>query len=269
MRDKIAELPSALLNLGSNAISSLASGVQMMAYNAASAGVSIFTVIRSAIAQLPGALLSLASSAMSSFLGAISAAIGGIGSAASSILTAILNALTGLPSRLLSLATQGCTSFKNAFTQVQWSSIGGNIIRGIISGIGSAIGSLVSAATNAAKKAFDAAKNALGIHSPSKKFAWIGEMSVAGWEKGWDDSYGEFLSDANDDMSAFVADAQNVIGGFNAGMGGNAATGRLAATGGGTVIVYQTNTVNTHDSYTPSEVTRKLEDLTDRMKWRL
>ena len=152
---------------------------------------------------------------------------------------------------------------------MQWSSIGGNIIRGIISGIGSAIGSLVSAATNAAKKAFDAAKNALGIHSPSKKFAWIGEMSVAGWEKGWDDSYGEFLSDANDDMSAFVADAQNVIGGFNAGVGGNAATGRLAATGSGTVIVYQTNTVNTHDSYTPSEVTRKLEDLSDRMKWRL
>ena len=36
-----------------------------------------------------------------------------------------------------------------------------------------------------------------------------------------------------------------------------------------TVIVYQTNTVNTHDSYTPSEVTRKLEDLSDRMKWRL
>ena len=48
-----------------------------------------------------------------------------------------------------------------------------------------------------------------------------------------------------------------------------AAAGRLAATGGGTVIVYQTNTVNTHDSYTPSEVTRKLEDLSDRMKWRL
>ena len=269
VRDKIAELPSTLLNLGSNAISSLASGVRAMISSASSAGVSIFTVIRSAIAQLPGTLLSLGSSAMSGLLGAIRAAIGAIGSAGASILNALVNSLLNMPSRLMQLATQGCTSFKNAFTQVQWSSIGGNIIRGIISGIGSAIGSLVSAATNAAKKAFDAAKNALGIHSPSKKFAWIGEMSVAGWEKGWDDSYGEFLSGANDDMSAFVADAQNVIGGFNAGVGGNAATGRLAATGGGTVIVYQTNTVNTHDSYTPSEVTRKLEDLSDRMKWRL
>lgn len=269
VRDKIAELPSALLNLGSNAISSLASGVQMMAYDAASAGVSIFTVIRSAIAQLPGALLNLGSSAMSGLLGAIRAAIGAIGSAGASILNALVSSLLNMPSRLMQLAAQACTSFKNAFTQVQWSSIGGNIIRGIISGIGSSIGRLVSAAKNAAKKAFDAAKNALGIHSPSKKFAWIGEMSVAGWEKGWDDSYGEFLSDANDDMSAFVADAQSVIGGFNAGVGGSAATGRLAATGGGTVIVYQTNTVNTHDSYTPSEVTRKLEDLSDRMKWRL
>lgn len=269
VRDKIAELPSALLNLGSNAISSLVSGVRGMVASAASAGTSVFSVISSAVAQLPGALLSLGSSAMSGLLGAIRAAIGAIGSAGASILNALVSSLLNMPSRLMQLAAQACTSFKNAFTQVQWSSIGGNIIRGIISGIGSAIGSLVSAATNAAEKAFDAAKNALGIHSPSKKFAWIGEMSVAGWEKGWDDSYGEFLSDANDDMSAFVADAQNVIGGFNAGVGGNAATGRLAATGGGTVIVYQTNTVNTHDSYTPSEVTRKLEDLTDRIKWRL
>ena len=269
VRDKIAELPSVLLNLGSNAISSLVSGVRGMVASAASAGTSVFSVISSAVAQLPGALLSLGSSAMSGLLGAIRAAIGAIGSAGTSILNALVSSLLNMPSRLMQLAAQACTGFKNAFTQVQWSSIGGNIIRGIISGIGSAIGSLVSAATNAAKKAFDAAKNALGIHSPSKKFAWIGEMSVAGWEKGWDDSYGEFLSDANDDMSAFVADAQNVIGGFNAGVGGNAATGRLAATGGGTVIVYQTNTVNTHDSYTPSEVTRKLEDLSDRMKWRL
>ena len=71
-------------------------------------------------------------------------------------------------------------------------------------------------------------------------------------------------------MDAFVADAQNTIGGFNVGAGNNSATGRLgAASGGGTVIVHQTNTVNTHDSYTPSEVTRKLEDLTDRLGWRL
>lgn len=257
------------ISLGKNIIDLLGRGITGAVSFVSNASQNIFNTVRDKIAELPSALLNLGSSAMSGLLGAISAAIGAIGSAGASILNAFVNSLLNMPSRLMQLATQACMSFKNAFTQVQWSSIGGNIIRGIISGIGSAIGSLVSAATNAAKKAFDAAKNALGIHSPSKKFAWIGEMSVAGWEKGWDDSYGEFLSNANDDMSAFVADAQNVIGGFNAGVGGNAATGRLAATGGGTVIVYQTNTVNTHDSYTPSEVTRKLEDLSDRMKWRL
>lgn len=156
------------------------------------------------------------------------------------------------------------------FKAFNWLEIGTNIIRGIISGIKSAIGGLVEAAASAAKAAFNAAKNALGIHSPSKKFAWIGEMSIAGWEKGWDDSYGEFLSNCNDDMDTFVADAQNTIGGFNIGAGNNSATGRLgAAPGGGAVVVYQENTINTHDSYTPSEVTRKLEDLTDRLGWRL
>lgn len=270
VRDKIAELPGALLNLGTSAVSSLASGVQMVAYDAASAGTSVFTTLLSSLAGLPSALAELAINGMGNFLSGISASLGNIGAAALQIPTVIAANLHGLCPKMLSLATKACTSFKNAFIKIKWSSIGGNIIKGIISGITNAVSDLIEAAKNAAKSAFEAAKNALGIHSPSRKFAWIGEMSVAGWEKGWNDSYGEFLSNASGDMADFVADAQRVIGGFNAGAGSNAATGRLAAaTGGGTVIVYQTNTVNTHDSYTPSEVTRKLEDLSDKLKWRL
>ena len=51
---------------------------------------------------------------------------------------------------------------------MDWASIGSNIINGIISGIGSAVGGLVDAAVNAAKAAFEAAKNFLGINSPSR-----------------------------------------------------------------------------------------------------
>ena len=67
-----------------------------------------------------------------------------------------------------------------AFRGINWGSIGSNIIDGIKKGIMNGASRLVSAAKDLAKKAFDAAKNFLGIASPSKKFEWIADMSVEG-----------------------------------------------------------------------------------------
>jgi phage-related protein len=68
----------------------------------------------------------------------------------------------------------------SAFRGINWGSIGSNIIDGIKKGITNGASKLVEAAKNMAKKAFDAAKNFLGIKSPSKKFEWIADMSVEG-----------------------------------------------------------------------------------------
>lgn len=68
----------------------------------------------------------------------------------------------------------------SAFRGINWGSIGSNIIDGIKRGITNGASKLVEAAKNLAKKAFDAAKNFLGIKSPSKKFEWIADMSVEG-----------------------------------------------------------------------------------------
>lgn len=53
-------------------------------------------------------------------------------------------------------------------------SAGASMISGMVSGIGSAVGDLVDAAANAAKRAYEAAKNVLGINSPSFEFAKLG-----------------------------------------------------------------------------------------------
>lgn len=58
------------------------------------------------------------------------------------------------------------------------------LIEGTIRGIASGIGRAVQSAANLAKSMLDAAKNALGIKSPSTKFAWVMEMSIAGLEVG-------------------------------------------------------------------------------------
>lgn len=69
------------------------------------------------------------------------------------------------------------------------------LIEGVIRGIGAGLGRAVAAAANLAKDMFNAAKNALGIKSPSKKFAWLMEMSVAGIEAG-EKKYGFRAADA-------------------------------------------------------------------------
>lgn len=81
------------------------------------------------------------------------------------------------------------SSIKNAFTSVNWGSVGLNIIRGIASGIASAAGDLVNAAVKAAKNALDFVKKALGIHSPSRVFRnEVGVMIGRGMALGIDDS---------------------------------------------------------------------------------
>lgn len=62
---------------------------------------------------------------------------------------------------------------------------GRNIIMGLVNGIRNAIGSAVSAAKNAASNVVNAAKSALGIHSPSRVFRdEVGKMIPAGLGKG-------------------------------------------------------------------------------------
>lgn len=65
--------------------------------------------------------------------------------------------------------------------------LGKNIVEGIWSGISAGWGWLKDKVSSLASSLFDAAKSALGIASPSKKFRWIGEMCVAGFNEGIDE----------------------------------------------------------------------------------
>lgn len=59
---------------------------------------------------------------------------------------------------------------KESFFNVKWSELGSRIIDGIIKGFTGGIDAIKKAAKKVAKSALDAAKNFLGIHSPSKVF---------------------------------------------------------------------------------------------------
>ena len=92
----------------------------------------------------------------------------------------------GIPA-LLGKIPSMISQIKNAFTSVNWGSVGMNIISGIASGISSAVGSLISAATSAASSALDAIKSNLGVHSPSRVFRdQVGKMMALGMGIGFE-----------------------------------------------------------------------------------
>lgn len=173
------------LALGSNIITLLKNGITSMVGAVQTAGTSVFNAIKGAVQNLPQTLLSIGKSGGTGILNGLKGMLGAIKGAATSILSGIVSALTSLPSKLLSLAKNAAQSIVKGFTGQSWGNIGKNIITGITAGITGSVGKLAEAAKNAAKKAFDAAKDFLGIHSPSKLMRdVIGKNMIAGFESG-------------------------------------------------------------------------------------
>ena len=97
------------------------------------------------------------------------------------IIAGFINGITNIPSAV----KKAVDSFKSNFRDVDWGELGTNIIKGIVNGITGGIGKLVTAAKNVAKNALDAAKEALGINSPSRVFELeVGKMIDLGLAAG-------------------------------------------------------------------------------------
>lgn len=97
--------------------------------------------------------------------------------------TGLIQSVPQLISKIPSIISQ----IKNAFTSINWGEVGSNIIKGIANGLKNAGGAIVEAAKNAAKSALNAAKDFLGIHSPSRVFRdQVGKMMALGMGIGFD-----------------------------------------------------------------------------------
>lgn len=97
--------------------------------------------------------------------------------------TGLVQAIPQLIGKIPAIISQ----IKNAFTSVNWGSVGMNIVKGIASGLTNAAKSLADAATNAASNALDWVKSKLGIHSPSRVFRdQVGKMMALGMGIGFE-----------------------------------------------------------------------------------
>lgn len=75
--------------------------------------------------------------------------------------------------------------------------IGANLVKGLWEGIKSLATWIWDKVSNWASNLWNGIKNFFGIHSPSKKMAWIGDMLMEGLAGGIDESAGEVIDSAN------------------------------------------------------------------------
>lgn len=105
-----------------------------------------------------------------------------------SIVSKLRSGLVNSWSHISSFARSGVYQLMSTFQSSGWYNIGANICAGIANGIRAGWSWVSSAAYNLARSAYYSARNALGIHSPSKVFKdLIGKMIPAGMAEGIED----------------------------------------------------------------------------------
>ena len=152
-----------------NIASSVWNGIQSIVSSGINA---VSGIVSSVLNRISG----IFSSVWNGIRGSVSSAWSGITSAVSSGVSSMMSLISSIPGRIRGF-------FGGAGSWLV--SAGRNIIQGLINGITGAIGGAISAVKNAVSDVIDAAKNILGIASPSKVFdREIGRMIPAGLGRG-------------------------------------------------------------------------------------
>lgn len=185
-----AQLPGDIAGFLSTVIANVAAWVADMASNAVSAGSRFISGIAGFMSALPGNIASWLSGVISTVVGWVSQFASNATSAASQFASNLINGLASIPGRV--------------------TSIGSNIIQGMVNGVTSAAGRLIDSVKGAVGDAINAAKNLLGIHSPSRVFRKIGQYTMQGAALGVDDDADVLSRSTDSAMRGMISTAQDV-----------------------------------------------------------
>ena len=127
------------------------------------------------------------------------------------IIVALIAGIIAAMPQLIATMPRLIFAIINAFKETDWGAIGRGLLDGIKNGILDGWDFLVDTVKNLASSLFNAAKHALGIHSPSTKFKWIGEMSMEGAAEGFEDKEVSLRRTVSDLYSGLGGVAENSI----------------------------------------------------------
>lgn len=285
--DVLAELPGLIGEVFAEIVTDLVEWGQQMLSNASTAMSNMLSQVNSIIQELPGKIWTHLVNAVNKVVAWGQQMVSNASTAASNMLSKVSSTLQQLPGKVwdylsqaaqkvvtwgTQLAQKGAAAATQLFNSIvnglsrlpsKMAEIGSNIVSGIWNGISSGWNWLTNKVSNLANSLLDAAKDALGINSPSKEFAdEVGRWIMPGVGKGLDKSMPATLKDmkakAGELVSAMRAEMSASVGQLSVGAS-HAAGLRMAGAG---TTVYNDNRMEQSNTYnvpvaTPSEVAKK------------
>ena len=285
--DVLAELPGLIGEVFAEIVTDLVEWGQQMLSNASTAMSNMLSQVNSIIQELPGKIWTHLVNAVNKVIAWGQQMVSNASTAASNMLSKVSSTLQQLPGKVwdylsqaaqkvvtwgTQLAQKGAAAATQLFNSIvnglsslpsKMAEIGSNIVSGIWNGISSGWNWLTNKVSNLANSLLDAAKDALGINSPSKEFAdKVGRWIMPGVGKGLDKSMPATLKDmkakAGELVSAMRAEMSASVGQLSVGAS-HAAGLRMAGAG---TTVYNDNRMEQSNTYnvpvaTPSEVAKK------------
>lgn len=162
----------------------------------------------------------------------------------------LVNGVKELPSKMAQLGTDLVNAIKDLPSR--FAEIGSNIVQGIWKGISDGWNWLKDSVAGLAESLLQGAKDALGIESPSKEFAYVGRMVDEGFAKGITDYAGLVtgaMGNLIDIPNSFSVDHNGSVNGMNGGVGG----------------YYQTINITSPTALSPYEIARQTRNATRDM----
>ena len=285
--DVLAELPGLIGEVFAEIVTDLVEWGQQMLSNASMAMSNMLSQVNSIIQELPGKIWTHLVNAVNKVIAWGQQMVSNASTAASNMLSKVSGIIQELPGKIWThlvqaaqkvvtwgtqLAQKGAAAATQLFNSIvnglsslpsKMAEIGSNIVSGIWNGISSGWNWLTNKVSNLANSLLDAAKDALGINSPSKEFAdKVGRWIMPGVGKGLDKSMPATLKDmkakAGELVSAMRAEMSASVGQLSVGAS-HAAGLRMAGAG---TTVYNDNRMEQSNTYnvpvaTPSEVAKK------------
>lgn len=169
------------LSLGKSLITGIKNGIVAAKSTAVEAMTNTYNGLLNAIKNLPSKLKGLGENGLKEMGNGITGKLSGLKTTAGKILTNIIEAVKNLPKELSKKATSAIRDMKTTFKNVDWGSVGMNVVKGIAKGVGDFAWILVNKMTSLAQKAWEGVKDFFGIHSPSRLMRdTVGKMIPAG-----------------------------------------------------------------------------------------
>lgn len=175
----------------------------------------LLTALYNALAKYVPRMVDAGMRLLTGVLNGIAKRINGVVTAATNVIVAFINAIGKNLPRITDAGVKMIISFVNGLAnsirsntapmQAAGRNLAMAIIDGMTGGLASGLSRVASMAKNVASSALNAAKNVLGINSPSKEFEKIGKFVNDGFRKGLDGNKGQ-IDKAFDDLKKQLKD---------------------------------------------------------------